>query len=162
VEERQHVAFAADDPVQPLHDSIQQRRAEIFEHVPDQHAIEMAVFVVQSLLEEVLDLAGIRLIRGVVHAERVVENLQKVFTVAAVDTGAGAACAGLGAGLGSGFTISMLPLKYAPSSMMIRAVRISPVSLASLRISSLSVASTLPWIAPSTTTSRALMVAFTV
>ena len=78
--------------------------------------------------------------------------------------GAGAGCCLLErvALAGSGFTMSMLPLKYAPSSMMMRAVLMSPTSLASLRISILSVASTLPWIVPSTTTSRALTVACTV
>ena len=51
--------------------------------------------------------------------------------------GAGALCCGRGteAFAGSGFTISMLPLKYAPSSMTMRAVRISPISFASLLIS---------------------------
>ena len=45
---------------------------------------------------------------------------------------------------GSGFTVSMLPLKYAPSSITMRAVLMSPTTLASLRTSSLSLASTLP------------------
>ena len=48
--------------------------------------------------------------------------------------------AGCGAGRGaSARTMSMLPLKYAPSSITMRAVRMSPTSFASLRISILSV-----------------------
>src|SRR6202034_4435586 len=70
---------------------------------------------------------------------------------AALDCGGGAA-AGL---LASGRAMSMLPLKYAPSSITMRAVLMSPTSFASLRISILSDASTLPWMVPSTTTSRA-------
>ena len=49
-----------------------------------------------------------------------------------------------GAAFGSDFLISMLPLKRAPSSMLMREVVISPTSLASLRRSTLSVVSTLP------------------
>ena len=44
----------------------------------------------------------------------------------------------LRAAFGSGFLISMLPLNKAPSSMLMRAVMMSPTSFASLRISTLS------------------------
>src|SRR6516165_5209225 len=54
-----------------------------------------------------------------------------------------------------GRAISILPLKYAPSSITMRAVRISPVNFASLRISILSEASTLPFTVPMTQISLA-------
>src|SRR6478609_664061 len=81
-----------------------------------------------------------------------IQNQRFASAVAGAEAGAaaGALCAAdccrgaAAAALGSGFTISILPLKYAPSSMIIRAVLMSPTSLASLRISILSLASTFP------------------
>src|SRR6266480_4141505 len=58
--------------------------------------------------------------------------------LAGIAAATGVAC-GLGCELeedlaGSGFTISMLPLKYAPSSITMRAVLMFPTSLASFRM----------------------------
>src|SRR6185369_10760052 len=57
--------------------------------------------------------------------------------------------------------MSMPPLKNAPSSMLMRAAATSPVSAPSARMSTRSVAETLPFSLPRTTISRALMLAFT-
>src|ERR1700677_130090 len=57
--------------------------------------------------------------------------------------------------------ISMPPLKKAPSSMEMRAATTSPVNEPSLRISTRSLAVRLPRTLPSTTISRALMLAAT-
>ena len=62
-------------------------------------------------------------------------------------------------GLVSGLRMSMPPLKNAPSSMLMRAAATSPCSDPSARMSTRSVAETLPFTLPSTTTSRAVMLA---
>src|SRR5579863_8626829 len=62
-------------------------------------------------------------------------------------------------GFVSGLRISMPPLKNAPSSMLMRAAATSPCSDPSARMSTRSVAETLPFTLPSTTTSRAVMLA---
>ena len=62
-------------------------------------------------------------------------------------------------GFESGLRMSMPPLKNAPSSMLMRAAATSPVSAPSARMSTRSVALTLPLSLPSTTISRALMLA---
>src|SRR6516225_313253 len=69
--------------------------------------------------------------------------------------------AGAVAGFWSGLRISMPPLKNAPSSMLIRAAATSPVKAPSARMSTRSVAVTLPRTLPRTTTSRAVMLAAT-
>ena len=66
--------------MQPLDYGIEQRRAEILEHVPEQDSVEVAVLVVERLLEEVLDLSGIGLV-SVVWSERIVQDFQEAFAV---------------------------------------------------------------------------------
>ena len=71
------------------------------------------------------------------------------------------ACAPPPPGLFSGLRMSMPPLKNAPSSMLMRAAVTSPLSEPSARMSTRSEAFTLPRILPSTTISRAVMLAAT-
>src|SRR5579871_2883699 len=76
-------------------------------------------------------------------------------------TAAGVGVAGTGAGFWSGLRMSIPPLKKAPSSMLMRAAATSPVRAPSARMSTRSLAVTLPRTLPRTTTSRAVMLAAT-
>src|SRR5580658_1644049 len=64
--------------MQPFQHRREHRRRKVFQNVPDQDGIEMPLRKIQRLLQEVLDLARVRLIHRVVQAESVVKNLQKV------------------------------------------------------------------------------------
>src|ERR1019366_7826352 len=69
----------------------------------------------------------------------------------------GSLCTAFVVTFGSGRTMSMLPLKYAPSSILIPAALMSPIKLPCSRIAIFSVTSTLPRTLPKMATSRALM-----
>src|SRR5579863_7213937 len=96
---------------------------------------------------------------------RAAANKERAYLVCPAATGVGVGvgvdAAGAAAGFWSGLRMSIPPLKKAPSSMLIRAAATSPVRAPSARMSTRSVAVTFPRTLPSTTTSRAVMLAAT-
>src|SRR5579863_1672769 len=96
---------------------------------------------------------------------RAAANNERAYLVCPAATGVGVGvgvdAAGAAAGFWSGLRMSIPPLKKAPSSMLIRAAATSPVRAPSARMSTRSVAVTLPRTLPRTTTSRAVMLAAT-
>src|SRR5215469_7456199 len=81
MKECQHVALGTDDFAEPIHDRSQQGRFQVFEHIPNEHAIEVSFGIFEGLAQEIINAAGIGLIGRAFYAKSFGKNLEEIFGI---------------------------------------------------------------------------------